>query len=94
MARGLSWRQVAAIAGVSASTLSRMGNGKRPDVDSFAAMIGWLGVSADGFLRGIAAPGSKPLAELAADAARRADLSPTKVKALRQLLAAVERLME
>jgi len=32
----LSWRQLAGEAGVSPSTLSRMTQGKRPDVDSLA----------------------------------------------------------
>jgi transcriptional regulator with XRE-family HTH domain len=48
--RGLSWRQVAAEAGIGASTLSRMRRGKRPDVDAFASLVTWLGSSADGFL--------------------------------------------
>jgi len=51
-AKNLSWRQVAKEAGVSPSTLTRMGQGKRPDVDSFAALIQWLGVPAEHFIRG------------------------------------------
>ena len=38
--RGLSWRQVAQEAGIGPSTLSRMAQGNRPDVDSFAALVG------------------------------------------------------
>jgi transcriptional regulator with XRE-family HTH domain len=49
--RGLSWRQVAQEAGVGASTLSRMAQGNRPDVDSFAALVHWLGLPADQFMR-------------------------------------------
>lgn len=48
----LSWREVAQEAGVSPSTLTRMAQGKRPDVDGFAALVSWLGVSADAFLTG------------------------------------------
>src|SRR5258708_16544362 len=47
----LSWRDVSKEAGVSPSTLTRMAQGKRPDVDGFAALIAWLGVPADQFLR-------------------------------------------
>jgi len=47
----LSWRDVAKEAGVSASTLTRMAQGKRPDVDGFAALVDWLGVPADDFLK-------------------------------------------
>lgn len=47
----LSWRQVAQEAGVGPSTLTRLGQGKRPDVDGFAALVKWLGQSADDFLK-------------------------------------------
>ena len=48
--RDISWRQMAKEAGVSPSTLTRMTQEKRPDVDSFAALVSWLGVPADEFL--------------------------------------------
>jgi transcriptional regulator with XRE-family HTH domain len=50
--RGLSWRAVAHQAGVSPSTLTRLGDGKRPDVDGFAALVSWLGVPAEKFFTG------------------------------------------
>jgi len=56
--RGLSWRQVAGEIGVSPSTLTRMGQGKRPDVDSFAAMIRWVNLPAERFM--IQPPHSEP----------------------------------
>jgi transcriptional regulator with XRE-family HTH domain len=49
-AKGLSWRQLAGKAGVSQSTLTRMQQGKRPDVDTFASLIRWLGMPAEEFL--------------------------------------------
>lgn len=49
-ARRLNWKQVASEAGVSASTLTRMAQGKRPDVDSLAALVRWSGLSADPFV--------------------------------------------
>jgi len=39
--RKLSWKEVASEAGVSASTLTRIGQGKRPDVDGLAALAQW-----------------------------------------------------
>lgn len=51
--RGLNWRDVASEAGVSPSTLTRLGQGRRPDVDSFARLVGWGGLDADRF---VAAP--------------------------------------
>lgn len=52
-ARGLSWRKVALEAGVSPSLLSRMTKEKkhRPDLESFAALVLWLGVPAETFMR-------------------------------------------
>jgi transcriptional regulator with XRE-family HTH domain len=51
-ARRLNWKQVADESGVSASTLTRMAQGKRPDVDSLAALVRWSGLSADTFVGG------------------------------------------
>jgi transcriptional regulator with XRE-family HTH domain len=49
-ANGLSWRQLAAEAGVSTSLVSRMGNGHRPDLDGFIALVQWLGMPAETFM--------------------------------------------
>lgn len=48
--RQLNWREVAAQAGVSASTLTRMAQGKRPDVDSLAALVTWSGLNPGDYL--------------------------------------------
>lgn len=50
-ARSLTWRKVADEAGVSASTLTRLSQGKRPDVDSLGALAHWAGVKTDAFFR-------------------------------------------
>lgn len=50
--KGLSWRQLAKELGVSASTISRMTNGLRPDVTAFAAMTTWLRMPAEDFYTG------------------------------------------
>lgn len=51
LARKLNWKQIAAESGVSASTLTRMAQGRRPDVDGLAALTAWSGLSADDFVR-------------------------------------------
>lgn len=51
MARRLNWKQIASATGVSASTLTRMAQGRRPDVDSLAALAAWSGLTADDFVR-------------------------------------------
>ena len=59
-ARDLSWRQLAQQAGVSPSLLSRMGNGQRPDLDGFIALVQWLGAQAEEFM---VWPDDRPLHE-------------------------------
>ena len=49
--RRQTWKRVAEEAQVSASTLTRMAQGRRPDVDSMAALVAWSGLSADAFVR-------------------------------------------
>jgi transcriptional regulator with XRE-family HTH domain len=49
-ARGKNWKQVAEHAGVSQSTLTRLAQGKRPDVDSLAALVDWAGLKADDYV--------------------------------------------
>ena len=52
IARGLSWQQVGADIGVSASTITRTRDGGRLEVDGMLAMVGWLGVPVETFVRG------------------------------------------
>ena len=49
--RRLTWKNVAAQSGVSASTLTRLSQGRQPNVNSLAALTAWLGMSADHFMR-------------------------------------------
>ena len=49
--RALTWKKVAAESGVSASTLTRMAQGRRPDIDGLAALAAWSGLRADDFVR-------------------------------------------
>ena len=45
----LTWKKVAELSGVSASTLTRIAQGKHPDVDSLGALCNWAGLNADIF---------------------------------------------
>lgn len=49
--RALTWKQVADESGVPASTLTRMGQGKHPSVESLAGIKCWMGISIDRFFR-------------------------------------------
>jgi transcriptional regulator with XRE-family HTH domain len=62
-ARAMHWKAIASEAGVSASTLTRIGQGRRPDVDSFAALASWAGLDPEDFFRGAEKP--RPASALA-----------------------------
>lgn len=49
MARNVSWREIARLVGVSASTLTRLRQGSRPDVDTFFKLCAWAGISPHSF---------------------------------------------
>src|SRR5450432_3149892 len=50
LARKKNWKQVAHEAGISPSTLTRMAQGKRPDIDSLAALAAWSDLNVDTFV--------------------------------------------
>lgn len=47
----LSWREVANEIGVSVSTITRTQSGGRMEVDGMLAMVAWLGVPVESFIR-------------------------------------------
>jgi transcriptional regulator with XRE-family HTH domain len=49
--REMTWSQVAAETGVSAATITRMRAGGRLEVDGMLAMVRWLGVPVETFVR-------------------------------------------
>src|SRR5256885_1842758 len=76
-AKGLNGKQVAGESGVSASTLTRMAQGKRPDVDGLAALAAWSGLDADDYVRSVEArPEPEPLAKISTYLRSDKNLSP------------------
>lgn len=67
-AKSLTWKAVAEKTKVSASTLTRIAQGKRPDVDTLAALCKWSGLSVDEFIAYDSPRGRRPepLAEIVA----------------------------
>ena len=63
--RSMTWKEVSAETGVSASTLTRMAQGRKPDAASLAALSAWAGLNPSDFVR---APykksGPEPLAQI------------------------------
>jgi transcriptional regulator with XRE-family HTH domain len=50
-AQGLSWRDVSAATGVSVATIMRTRKGGRMEVDGMIALVGWLEVPVESFVR-------------------------------------------
>lgn len=50
--RGVTWKNVGADTGVSASTLSRMAGGRKPDAASLTALAAWAGLNPTDFVSG------------------------------------------
>ena len=90
--------QVAHEAGVGPSTLSRMAQGNRPDVDSFAALVHWLGLPADQFMRHPDSPpgnqATGPAQAVASLLRADKDLDPDSAAAIDDILQAAMRLAE
>lgn len=88
MARDLTWKKVAEQARVPASTLTRMSQGRRPDVDSLAALCAWSGLKVEHFIRGSAKKRetAEPLAQITAHLRADPKLSKEGAKALETLI--------
>jgi len=92
--RRLNWKQVAAESGVSASTLTRMAQGKRPDVDGLAALASWSGLTVDDYVRSDdTRPDPESLAKISTYLRSDRNLSPEAATALDEMVkSAYERL--
>ncbi len=89
IAKKLTWKTVAAAAAISASTLTRMAQGKRPDVDSLAALSNWSGLDPGKFIlseKRAASP--EPLAMISTYLRSDPNLTPEGAEALDELIKA------
>ena len=85
--RQITWKQVAAESGVSASTLTRMAQGRRPDVDGLAALAAWSGLRADDYMRSDGErPETEPLALITTHLRQDGNLTPEAATALSELI--------
>lgn len=96
-ARGISWRQLAKEAGVSPSSLTRMQQGKLPDVNTFTALTHWLRLPAEQFVAG--AQGVEPaaphtLAVLSTLLRGKREMNPEALEALEKLVQAAFKFSE
>lgn len=85
-ARGLTWKKVAEQARVPASTLTRMSQGRKPDVDSLSALCIWSGLKADAFMNAASNQRAEPLAEISALFRADPNLSKEGARALEAII--------
>lgn len=88
IARRLTWKKVAEQAGVPASTLTRMSQGRKPDVDSLSSLCAWSGLKAGDFIRTEAGKKAQaePLAQISAHLRADPNLSKEGAQALETLI--------
>jgi transcriptional regulator with XRE-family HTH domain len=92
-----SWRELAGDLKLSPSTFTRMAQGHNPDVDSFATLLRWLGMSADPFMRPSASPAQQqpdPVAMLSSYLRADRTIKPADADALTDILQAAYKNMK
>lgn len=94
--RRLNWKQVSGESGVSASTLTRMAQGKRPDVDGLAALAAWSGLDVDNYVRSATddRPQPEPLAMISTYLRSDRHLSPEAATALDEMIKAAYHMLQ
>lgn len=92
---GLSWRQLAAALEIAPSTFTRMAQGLRPDVDTFATLLRWLGMRADDFLASSDNPQelgeAEPMAIISTYLRSSKNISPETAEAMEDIIRAAFR---
>lgn len=97
LSMNLSWRELAASIEASPSTFSRLKEGRRPDVDTFAKLLAWLGESAEEFLHKVKKPETdvdRAVGNVTAHLKAGGSLSADVSDALRGVLQAAQKVLE
>lgn len=86
LSRQMTWKDVAQETGVAASTLSRMGQGAKPDVNGLAALLKWSNLKAEAFIRGGSSKEAPALARITALLRADPQLTPENAKLMEQIV--------
>ncbi len=90
----VSWRDLAKDLDLSPSTFTRLAQGQRPDIDTFATLLHWLDMPADKYtqLKGesshVSSKKDKPLVEITTLLRSSKSLNPGEVDALNNIITA------
>ena len=92
--RSKNWKQLSSETGVSASTLARMAQGRRPDAASLAALSAWAGLNPSDFVSApYKANRAEPMAQISTLLRTDPNLDPDAAEAVEAIVrAAYERL--
>lgn len=92
----LSWRDLAKELEISPSTFTRMAQGRRPDVDTFMALLAWLGVPAEMFMQPSAKPKkqAEPMVMISSYLRTSRNVRPEEAKALEDIIQAAYRMLK
>ena len=86
ISRQKTWKDVALETGVAASTLSRIGQGAKPDVNGLAALLKWSNLKAEMFIPGSSKTEAAPIAKLTALLRADPHLSPQNAKLMEDIV--------
>jgi transcriptional regulator with XRE-family HTH domain len=86
--KGYSWKRISDLTGLSPSTLTRMGQGRKPDIDGLVSLASWAKLDLSNFYRAETANRSnrESLNEIRALLKADAKLKPRDVEILDALL--------
>ena len=84
----LSWRGLARQLQITPSTFTRMAQGRRPDSDTFAVLLAWLGMPVEKFLKSpdCASPDPDPVGMISSYLRSARNVRPEDAKALEDII--------
>ena len=88
--KGFSWRGLAQQLGITPSTFTRMAQGRRPDSDTFAVLLAWLGLPIERFLKGrdVTSADPDPVVMISSYLRSARNVRPEDAKALEDIIRA------
>jgi transcriptional regulator with XRE-family HTH domain len=85
-AKNMTWKDVAGETGLSASTLTRLRQGRRPDIDGLASLLAWSGLHAERFIPSARISRPETLTEISASLRSDPRLSAQSAETLERLI--------
>jgi transcriptional regulator with XRE-family HTH domain len=94
LSRKKTWKNVADETGVNASTLTRMSQGAKPDVNGLAALLVWSNLKAEKFIPGATKQKAEPIAEITALLRADPNLSKPNAKLIEDIVLSTYKMLK